>query len=185
MEKGNTYRQTGDVNLAAALMACGIPLSTEIPVRLIERESAKPYASFNLAQGSNDGVNQTDTLMAYWSSSRGLAESHPFVAICRFIRSKPLPSMSSDDWFSYAIDAISEMGEELPGLRTYADIDAFVQRLPLRISSYILAFVANRKLCFDLFKKCRRAVHMQRHGSHAIIDTNLPKWQRDEILKRF
>jgi hypothetical protein len=180
--KGTVYRQTGDVNLAAALMACGIPLSKEMPIRLIDREGAKTYASFNLAQSSADGVNKTEALMSFWTNRRGLPPEHAFVQISQFIANKPSSQMTADDWMDYAIDSIKTDGNELPGLRTYEDIPAFVKALPRDKASYILAFVYNRRLCYMLFRKARRSIYMERNGSHAMVDINLPKWQRNEIL---
>jgi len=182
--KGESSHQTGDINLAAALMACEISLTKECPVRLIESVNSKPYAAFSLAQYSTDGFNITESLMEYWSTSKGIPMDHPFALICSFIKGRPPGKLSTSDWMDYAIDYLNASGVQLPGIRMVSDISMFVERFPRLPESYILAFVANRSVCLDLYHKARRSVYMSREQSHALIDSALPAWQRNEILSR-
>jgi hypothetical protein len=184
---GHGIRHTGDINLAAALMACGIPLLAENPVRVIVSNFGQ-YGSWNIAEASEDGRNITETLMQHWSNRNALPEGHPFELICQFTAARPEGKMKSGDWFDYAIQFIEQMGYDLPGLRGYHDIPYFVEKLPDQPQSYILAFVENRRVCLDVYHSARRATyHRTSDGDdarHAIIDAALPKWQKNELLSR-
>jgi len=182
--KGESSHQTGDINLAAALMACEISLAKDCPVRNIESSNSKPYAAFSLAPYSSDGVNITESLMDYWTNSKGLPIDHPFAIICSFIKGRPQGKLSTSDWMDYAVNYLESSGVKLPGIRMISDIALFVERFPRLPESYILAFVANRSVCLDLYHKARRSIFMSRDQSHALIDTSLPAWQRNEILSR-
>ena len=92
--------------------------------------------------------------------------------------------MSPTEWLDYAIDYLSSQGVSLPGLRRISDIADYVAKLPTLSESYILAFVANRAVCLELYHQARRAVFMTQGQSHALIDTKLPAWQRNELLSR-
>jgi len=182
--KGESNIQTGDINLAAAIMACAIPLVRECPVRVIEHDGAKPYASFSLSASSNDGKHITEKLMAYWGNSEGLHNDHPFAKICSFIKARPDGRLSAGEWLDHAVDYLTAQGVALPGLRRIEDIDAFVTKFPTLVESYILAFVANRSVCLNLYHAARRAVFMRRDEASALIDSQLPVWQRNELLSR-
>lgn len=182
---GHSTRQTGDINLAAALMACAIPLDRDDPVRLIESASTQsPYASFRLAASSADGVHSTDACNGHWSGREPLPEHHPFAVVCRFIRARPAKRMSVSEWLDHAVDYLSDMGVSLPGLRTYDDIPDFIRALPTAPESYVLAFVYNRRTCLDLFRDAARAVHQSRGNAHSLIDHRLSKPLRNELLSR-
>lgn len=182
---GTSCRQTGDINLAAALMACAIPLDRNDPVRIIEADGIeKPYASFRVTEASLDGKHVTEACMDHWAKAKLLPDSHPFAVICAFLDGRPPGQMKADDWLGYAIGYLRERGIETPGLARISDIEAFVNALPTSPESYILAFVANRKTCLDLYYAGTRAVFMTRNDSHTLIDSKLPAWQRRELLSR-
>ena len=182
--QGQVSRQTGDINLAAALMACAIPLDRGCPVRVIESELQKPYASFKVGESSADGVHITEHLMLHWSRQKFLPEGHPFATICDFIKAKPEGKLSPDQWLDHAVCYLTAQGVSLPGLRSITDIDSFVVKFPQAPESYILAFVANRQVCQNLYHAARRAVYMTEGDAHTLIDSKLPAWQRNELLSR-
>jgi hypothetical protein len=182
---GQSTYQTGDVNLAAALMAVGIPLDIECPVKLIESSyRGKPYGSFLLAAISEDGQEDTKKLMDFWSGGDVPRIGHPFVAICEFIRAKPEGVLSSEDWLTHAIDWLADRDLKCPGLVKIDDIPDFVKPLRNAIQSYILAFVYNRWTCFQLYNNARRSVHQSAGNRHTMIDTKLAKPLRNELLAR-
>ena len=187
---GTSSRQTGDINLAAALMACAIPLDEHDPVRVIEAgHLGKPYGSFRVTESSADGKHTTEACMGHWSGTKPLADVHPFATICRFIEGRPPGKLTADEWLGYAIDYLRDGGIELPGLAHIEDIPAFVATLPSAPESYILAFVYNRWTCNQLYKAGRRSVFQERKHpsgevSRTLIDSKLPEWQRRELLSR-
>ena len=182
---GTNSRQTGDINLAAALMACAIPLNADDPVRVIDAEHlSKPYASFNVTDQSLDGKHTTEDCMLHWSRVKELSPTHPFAVICTFIQAKPHGRLSADEWLGFAIDYLRDMGIQTPGLGRLSDVELYVSKIPTTPESYILAFVANRATCNELYKAARRAVFMQRDEARTLIDSKLPEWQRKELLSR-
>lgn len=181
--KGENSRQTGDVNLAASLMACGISLSASNPVKIIESWRGS-YGAWMLDPYSADGKNITEKLMLFWVSGEGIDKSHPFSQISKFIRSRPDGVSNSDEWLAWAVDYLCDNGIVIPGLARVSDIERFVAALPAALESYILAFVHNRDVCLQLYRKAKRSIHMSRNDSHTMIDVSLPKWQRLELLSR-
>jgi hypothetical protein len=182
---GRNTRQVGDINLASALMAVGIPLDHECPVKIIDGENlARPYASFRVCDYSPDGRHQTDACMGHWSGVQPLPCDHPFAVVAEFIAGRPSGKLTADDWLDYAIDYLQSHGVSLPGLRSIANISEFVATLPTAPESYVLAFVANRQTCLALYRNATRSVYMTRDDRHAVIDSTLPKWQRNELLSR-
>ena len=155
---GNNATQSGDINLVSALMACAIPLKKDSPVNLISSEtSERVYARFALEAASDDGKHTSQACVDHWTGAKRL---------------------------DYAVDYLSKKGIALPGLRGISDIPSFVSALPSNPESYVLAFVANRKTCLDLFHNARRSVFMQTESGSALIDTRLSKPVRNEFLSR-
>jgi len=181
---GTNSTQSGDINLVSALMACAIPLIADNPLTLISSEHGGVYARFSLEVASQDGRHTSETCVSHWSGVVALPDNHPFSQICKFIRARPRSSMNESDWLDYAVDYMKERGIELPGLRNMSDIPAFVSKFPSNPESYILAFVANRKTCRDLFHTAKRSVFLESDGASVLIDAKLPKPQRDEFLSR-
>ena len=183
---GQSTFQTGDVNLASALMACSIPLDRDCPVKLIESTTRdKPYGSFLVCAISEDGMEDTQALMEFWTNGGTLRDGHPLPRICEFIKAKPNGILSPDEWLDHAVDWLKARSIPLPGLRRMSDVPAFVQALPQSLESYILAFVYNRWTCFQLYNNARRAIHQSRGDQlHTLIDSRLPKHQRNELLAR-
>jgi hypothetical protein len=185
---GKAARQSGDINLVAAIMAMGVPLDFVNPLNIIEPEHGQPYTSYRLCESSPDGSELTERLLEAWSGSITLPPDHGFISICRFIKSRPRGIQRSDDLMDFAVDYLTERGHRLTGLHSFDDIPAFVGGLPNSESSYILAYVWNRDLCFQLHKRSARKTYMtEGTGSdarHAMIDTALPRWQVNELLSR-
>jgi hypothetical protein len=181
---GKSTYSTGDINLAASLMAVGIPLDPAQPVRIIESSDGRSYGSFTLGAWSEDGKESTESIMDHWAKRSGLPDDHPINAISQFIADRPAIKMSAADWLEYAMSWLSERGHQVAGVRCIEDIPYYVQPLPQSVPSYILAYVYNRQTCFLLYNDARRAVHMRNGESHVLIDHKLPMWQRNELLSR-
>ncbi len=113
---------------------------------------------------------------------------HGFAQICQFIRSRPPEIKRSDDLLDFAIGYLQSRGHRLPGVIDLDSIPGFVAAMPSGEPAYVLAYVSNRDTCHHLYRNASRSVHMtEGHGKdtrHAIIDTNLPRWQRAELLSR-
>jgi hypothetical protein len=182
---GKSAYHTGDINLASALMACGIPLDPETPVRLIESGNGSSYGSFRVGAFSEDGQEDTMAIMHAWAGRSELRADHPVPIISEFIRAKPFGCTTSADWLGHAIDWLREREYIVHGVRCIEDIPFYVKPLPQSVASYILAYVYNRETCFRLYNEARRAVHMRDEDRHVLIDSHLPKWQRNELLSRF
>lgn len=178
---------TGDINLASALMALGIPLDPLNPVSLIDN-LGQDYGSFALAACSEDGTEDTARLMDHWSGIIMLPLNHGFSIICEFIKARPRGVQRTDDVLAFAVDYLIQRGETLPGLRTIHDVPAFVSALPEGFASYVLAYVWNRNLCFKLYNSASRKVfYSETDGNEtrrALIDRRLPKWQAKELISR-
>lgn len=185
---GESVRCTGDINLVAAIMAQGVPLAQDCPVAILESEDGHSYGSFRLCQFSTDQKIATEHLMETWNGERTLALEHGFSKVCAFIRARPRGVQSSPDLLDFAVTWLSEKGIALPGLTRFADIPRFVMALPESEAAYVLAYVWNRDICFQLYKSAARKIY-QSEGSgsdmrRALIDTALPKWKRTELLSR-
>jgi hypothetical protein len=189
MENRNTTsHQTGDINLAAALMACGVPPSREQPIKLIQPESGKKYASFRLGPCTMDGKEKTENLMDVWAGRRELEPSHGFEQICRFLKARPRGCRDTEALLDFAIDYLRKMGFALSGVRHMGDIEAKVQSEPQSVDSFILAFIHCRELLFSMFRQARTDFYFERgHGAdtrRGMIAENLPAWQRRELTSR-
>jgi hypothetical protein len=182
---GKSTYHTGDINLASSLMACGIPLDPDTPVRLIESGTGSSYGSFRLGAFSEDGQEDTLAIMNAWAGRSDLREGHPVPLISEFIKARPAGCNSSADWLDHAMGWLRERGHIIPGVRCIDDIPHYVKPLPQSVASYILAYVYNRETCFRLYNEARRAVHLSEGSRHVIIDSHLPKWQRNELLSRY
>ena len=177
--------QCGDVNLTAALMSCGIPLDAVSPIVIIESEDAgKDYGSWRLAVTSEDGMEDTKSLMSFWNGGE-IRDDHPLVEISSFIRGRPIGRLSVSEWLDYAMDWLKEQGHQVPQIKSIDDIPLFTKALPDDVRSYILAFVFNRATCLRLYSNAKRSVHKSRDDRHVMIDRKLPRHQKSELLSRF
>lgn len=184
---GTATRHTGDINLAAAMMACGIPLDPTEPVAIVEHPRGR-YGSFYLCEYSDDGTQDADSLMAFWSGYGTLAADHGFSKICDFLKARPRGVHQTADVLDFAVDYLRERGFQLFGMRKLEDIPPMVNALPEGEASYILAYVWNRETCFRLYRVASRKVYYEsdagRDARRAILDARLPRWQAKEILSR-
>jgi len=185
---GTAGRHSGDINLIAALMSQGIPLDPVMPISIIEPTNAPNYASYRYGDVSDDGTLATDTLIDSWNGDVPLPPEHGFSQVCRFIRARPRGVQRTDDLLGFAVDYLRERGHTLPGLRCLKDVPAFVNALPDGEAAYILAYLWNREICFQLHKQATHQVHMTegsgKEQRHALLDTKLPKWKSTELLSR-
>jgi hypothetical protein len=180
--------QTGDINLAAAIMSCGLPLSPVEPVRLIEnqRDGAK-YARFTIEPFSMDGKTIADDLINHWVGRAKLPESHGFAQICAFLEERPHHIKRTPDLLDFAIDYLCSMGMEPHGIRTIRDVADYVNTHE-SMASYILAFVSNRDLCHALFINASHQRYYEAgegdERRRALLSTALPRRAASELLAR-
>lgn len=180
--------QTGDINLAAALMACGVPLSPDDPVTIIQPEHGKRYASFRLMEITMDGEDKTADLMSAWSGRKELEPSHGFEMICRFLRDRPSDCRRTDELMDFAIDWLSGIGFPCAGVRSLSDVPQYVAERPTSVDAFILAFVHCRDVIFQAYQRSKTDHYMTRGSGadsrYAMISDNLPRWQRRELTSR-
>lgn len=184
---GQSQRHSGDINLVAALMSIGIPLDTTDPVTVLDNAKGH-YGTFHFLEYSDDGSTDVETLLEYWNGKRPIPDGHGFGYVCAFIRARPRGVQASDDLLDFAIDYLRERGHQMPGLRRLSDVPAFVQALPQGEAAYVLAYVWNRDLCYQLYRSASRKVYYEEGSGvdtrRALLDTRLPKWQAKELLSR-
>lgn len=183
---GASCRHSGDINLVAALMSMGVPLDKDDPVSLVEKQNGN-YASYRFLEHNEEGEPVEKFLVA-WNGIAELPPEHGFSAVCRFIRARPRGVQSSTDLLDFAMAYLRERGHEVPGLRCFSDVPYFVNRLPQSEAAYVLAYVWNRDILFQLHRSAdRKLYYTEGSGSNtrrAIISTRLPKWQAKELLSR-
>jgi hypothetical protein len=184
MEK-NQSLNTGDINLASALMSVGIPLDQHDPCSLVLRDDGKNYARFHLMMQSVDGSYQTERLMSFWKSPNECSDVS-FSAIMDFVKSgRACNVRTSREWFDYAHAYLEEMQAQRPDApSTIGDVPAFISANQNGAASHIFAFAYNREDCWQVMNKARRRILITRGESHASIDANLEKWKRNELLAR-
>ena len=181
---GTSSHGTGDVNLAAAVMALGAPLDPLQPCTVIHADNGKSYGRFFLLPVSACGKYETLKLLQFWDAPRTtVPATHPFGWVMDFIQARPGDRMTADEWMDHAHDYLAGIGEIGPHPKNYAAIPDSIAKLPESLSSYLFAFVHCRALCLDLFRRAKQQVYMRKHGS-AIIDTNLPKQIRNNLIAR-
>jgi hypothetical protein len=187
MENVGYARTTGDINLVATMMALGIPLDPICPVSVID-DHGTTYSTYHVAEYSVDGVESSDQISEFWAGREPSPPGHGYRHISDFIRSRPRGIQQTEDLLAFAVDYLVERGHKLPGVRSIADVPAFVAALPNDRASYVLAYVYNREVCYQLHKLASHKVYYEDGQGddtrRAIIDTRLPRWKAKEILSR-
>lgn len=176
---------TGDINLAAAVMAMGIP-PDELTQCAVISKGSRDYCRFYVQSISNCGKFETMKLMAFWSAS-GAPANHPFGWIMDFITARPQGCSSAADWLDHAFDTLSATGNVPKAFpRKMAEIPAMVASLPEARASYLLAFVHCREFCLSLTRQARRQVMMTSGDGerNQIIDSRLPVHVRNNLIAR-
>lgn len=185
---GATVRQSGDINFVAALMSQGIPLDMDQPLTIIGREQGGNYASYRYGEISDDGTITAEILIDSWNGDMPLPPTHGFAQVCDFIRARPRGIQRSDDLLDFAVSYLIQRGHTLAGLRRLADVPVYVNALPDGESAYVLAYVWNREICYQLHRQATHQIHMTEGSGkdirHALLDTKLPKWKSRELLSR-
>lgn len=184
MEKSHTLN-CGDINLTAALMSVGVPLSEVDPCSLVLRDNGKNYARFHVCPVSIDGAYNAERLMDFWRTPSNCNDAS-FATVMAFVKAGRDNSVTrSSDWLDYAHTYIEEMGGVVRSLpASIADITDFIANDPETSNAHIFAFVYNRDYCWQVVQKARRRIMITRGNAHAAIDTNLAKWRRNELLAR-
>ncbi len=186
---GEISRQCGDINLVSAMMACGITLNPRKPCTVIESEDGHTYTSFIYLPVGVDGRTLSDHLIAHWVGKIKLPDDDGFAQVCEFIRARPKGVQRSADLMDFAMKYLADRAEPVFGVRQFDDIPDFVAKAPNGRAQFILAYVWNRDICYQLHKRAGRSVHMgdmsKTGGRCAIIGHNLPQWQKRELVSRF
>lgn len=188
IRNGDSSFQTGDINLAAALIACGVPPSDGDPVTVIQPEHGPAYGSFRLGSITADGKDLTAHLMEAWNHQRDMGEWHGFTIISEFIKARPKDCRHTDEMLDFAIDYLRAMGESTAGIAELRDIPSFVERDRNTAAAFILAFVWQRDDLFKTFRNAKTDFYLSRGTGRdmrqAMISDNLPRWQRRELTSR-
>jgi len=180
--------QTGDMNLAAALMACGVPLAPDDPAVMIQPENGRRYASFRLLGRTMDGQDDTRAMMGEWNKRGELRPGHPFTAIADFLNEKRRAApgaKSGDEILGFALEYLRADGYPCHGVARVTDIPDAVNGGPDTLDCYILAFIHCREVLFGIIRDTRRTdYHLEREGRHAMISDTLPRWQKQHLTSR-
>ena len=176
-------RHSGDINFVAALMSQGVSLQKECPCRLVEGDRGL-YTSYRYNEVTDDGKDHIAPLIDHWNGNRELPSQHGFAAVCRFIKARPRGIQNTTELLDFAVDYLIERGHSLPGLARLEDVPDFIEKHPDSEPSFILAYVWNREICFQLHRTAKRSIYLNDGDTHTIIDQRLPKWQRNELLSR-
>jgi hypothetical protein len=179
-------RNTGDINLAAALMSVGFPLEPNEPACMIESDTGR-YASFKICEVSTDGTEEAGTVMGYWTNGES-PKGHGIKYVSDFIKARPKHIKSTADMLDFAMEYLTQQGCAVFGIRCFDDIPDYVSRNPKTESAYVLAFVYNRETCFQLAQKGKRQVYYDSDegatSRRTLIDVNLDRRLARELLAR-
>lgn len=183
---GTSSHATGDLLLASALMAVGIPLEPRNECSVIHKDDGKSYGRFHILPLSACGKFETLKLMGEWSTKGTLLPSHPFVWILDFIAARPQGVSSVSDWLNWAHVYAGQVGISKIGLpKSIGDIPAFVAKNSENLAGHLFAFVHCRGAAQEAFRQAKNQVMMtNRTGGAAIIDASLPIATRNNLLAR-
>lgn len=177
---------TGDLNLAAAIMTMGVPPEKEA-VKLIASTSGQDYVRFSLCKESIDGRISTALLMMAWNESDKHIKANPdsmFGKIMQFIKARPHDCKKYIEWCEYASDWLGLSKNQVRILMTKEP--KIWDSSPDSEPAYILGFVANRFNLLDVANKFQREgnfhVYDERGKAVSLISEKLPKRMRDYLL---
>ena len=187
---GHISRQCGDLNLVAAMMACGIMLDPHTPCRVVEAEDGRNYSTYSYLAYSADGTTTADALMMHWLGKLTLPDDDGFPWICQFIKSRPRGVQRSSELLDFALVWLAERDNPVIGLANFEAIPDYLRKSnPKAMPSFILAYLWNREICYKLHKSAGRAIFLGNYthngGRFAQIGNKLPSWQRKELLSRY
>lgn len=75
--RGRQTQATGDIGLAAALCAMGVPPATERPVRPVKSDDGQDFVRIYFEAESIDGKHETEDLIALWGMRGAGVRNHP------------------------------------------------------------------------------------------------------------
>jgi len=178
---------TGDINLAAALMAIGITPSDERHISLVASTNGHDYKRFHFDLISPDGKFEVYSMNAAWQAPehfRNANPLHPFGKIMSFISARPLGTVNQDEWLGHAANYLGITRDAVSKL--YRDLKKVCAKSPESEVSYILAFIFNREFLISEIKAMDKAGNfdvMQSIGkSIATIGAKASKKTRDYFL---
>jgi len=174
----NSAFGTGEINLACALMALGIPLDSGNPCSIIAHQNGHVYSRYHFEAISFDGAFRTVEMSALWSNIGQVPDNHPLRVICDFVKSAG-HGLKLNDWFDHA-QSIFEIGH----LTNFEDAQRPVSTFPENPESYCLAFMLNRRELLTLHHKATRETLMTKGDSTALIGVNMPRYQKQELINR-
>ena len=175
----------GDINLVAAMMSVGIPLDQTRPCSLVLTDKGQNYARYHVLSCSVDNTHQTERMFTFWKDPERCNDSD-FKSIMDFVRhGRKLGASTADDWFDLAHTYLEGLESNPPHAPARInDIPDFIEKNQDGLAAHIYAFAYNREHAWKLLEQARRRVMISRGTSHAMIDTHLEKWQRNELLAR-
>lgn len=184
-EKGNRYFRTGDLNLAAACMAVGVPLWQQKPVTVTLSESMPDRGSWNLCAATIDGDESVATLSAWWTNPKSARRDHPFALLMEFISARPTECSGVASWLDHAHAWLARRGlRPINAPRNLAGIKDFVARFNNSKAGYVFAFVWNRQTCLDLYHRANPEIELRRGGRMTRVGVNLDKRQAANLIAR-
>lgn len=169
---------TGDINLACALMALGIPLDAMQPCSIIAHENGQMHSRYNFEAHSINGRFYALDMSKAWASIDKIPAQHPLAIISHFVR-RAGRGRSLKEWLEHAIDEFN-----LKHVTNYSDAESHVASFPENPESYCLAFVCNRRTLLDLHYKATQKIYMSNGDRRVLIDSKLPAHQKKELVNR-
>lgn len=185
MKNRSESLNTGDINLAAAVMSMGVPLCEHQKTSLVLRGGDKfgTYARFHLKLTSIKGDHSTQKLMSYWREPNR-CQDNDFAQIMNFVK-KGIRSGAklAEEWLQLAVEHVNEVsGGNVNIPATFEALPEFIEAQPDETHSYLLAFVYNRWDLQQIIKKAQRQIMMSNGDNHVIIDGHLERWKQKELL---
>lgn len=177
-----TAFKTGDINLAAALLACGCNLYRHEPCKIIASDNGETYASFRIID-SGDPMFEVNMLNSYWAAKKA-PERHAFGELMEFINDRPLQKMTNEDWLDYARDYAKQRNPKAILPNSIKDIPLVSPDGGETAEAYAFAFVHCRNGCLDLMRNAKRAIMINKGNGAATVDVSMSKKDRAEFFGR-
>lgn len=185
--KGQSSFGTGDINLAAALLAIGIPPDPIKPIVLIAKDDGKDYIRFHFLQTSYCGKYDVYDMSAAWSNPLNFRKEnpgHPFCDLMDFITERPRGVCNFNDWMHHAARFVGVPIDDIR--KTLKNAEEACRMAPESPLSYICAFIRNRDQLIQGASQREKTGNfstMQSAGkSVSLISAKAPRKVRDFLL---
>ena len=163
-------------------MSIGIAPCFPEPAEVIQSDNGRDYLSFRLNSESECKQYQTTEINSAWKFPEQFRKenpSHPFMLVMDFAKySKGAKSKS--DWIE---KAASFLGLSRDSIRKdLSRVSSLEYELPESPLTYILCYIVNRWAAIDWVKSAMPKTVINAGPSVIMLDGNLPKHKRLEIL---